>query len=126
MRSFASGELRAKISSSPSAQQLVELALGHLLELLAGDDRRAVARDPDPARDLGRGRPVVAGDDDDPDAGGVAARDRLRHLGPRRVEQRDEAEEAQPASASSRRSGTPAPGSVLPRDGEHAQALVAA
>ena len=38
MRSFASGELRAKISSRCLAQQRVELALAQLLELGAGDD----------------------------------------------------------------------------------------
>ena len=86
MRSFASGELRAKISSVAVAQELVELALAHRVELVAGDDARAVARDADPPGDLGRGRAVVAGDDDDADAGRVAARDRVGDLGPRRVE----------------------------------------
>ena len=108
-------------------EQEVELALAHLLELLARDDRRAVRRDPDAARDLGRGRAVVAGDDDDADAGGVAALDGVRHLG-RAAGRRARRGRGSTSSrsASSRRSGGAAPGSGLPGDGEHAQALAAA
>ena len=63
MRSLASGELRAKISSSSVAQQLVELAARSCASSsLAGDDRRVLAGDADLAGDRGRGQAVVAGD----------------------------------------------------------------
>ena len=60
--------------------------------LIDGD---AVRCDPDTACDLGGGRAVVAGHDGDPDSGFVAAGDSLGDLGPGRVEERDEAEQAQ-------------------------------
>ena len=74
-------------------EEPVEVALAHGVELRPRDDRRTVARDPDPAGDLRRGRPVVARHHDYADPRGVAASDRLRHLRPGRVEQRDETEE---------------------------------
>ena len=69
--------------------------LAHPLELLARHDGRAVGGDPDSARDLGGRRPEVAGHDDDPDAGLMAQAHGLGDLGAWRVEERDEAEQAQ-------------------------------
>ena len=76
-------------------EQLVELRLAHGAELGPRHDPSAVRRDADPPSHLGGGQAVVAGDDDDADAGGVAAGDGLGHVRARRVEQRDEADEAQ-------------------------------
>ena len=78
-------------------QQPVELLVGHGVQPRAGDDPRRVAPDPHPARDRRHGQPVVAGDDVHPDPRVVALRDGARHVRPRRVEHRDEPEQAQVA-----------------------------
>ena len=93
MRSFASGELRAKIISRWALEQPIEVGVAHRLELVTGDRHFGV--DADPAGDLGRGETVVAGDDDDADAGGVTVRDGVGDLGSGRVEHGDQSEEAQ-------------------------------
>ena len=56
---------------------------------------RSPPRDADPPCDRDRGPRVIAGDDDDPDSGLVAAGDRLGDPGPRRVEHRHQAEQRQ-------------------------------
>ena len=124
MRSFASGDVRAKISSLALSQELVELALAHLIQLRAGDDRHPVACDADPARDLGGRQPVVACDDEDPDSRLVAAGNRLCHLRPWGIEENDQAEQAQIALGvlpplGWRRAVRKAPAC----DGQHAQPL---
>ena len=79
------------------AQQSVELGLAEAVELLAGDDRGVLARDADAMGDRGRRQAVVAGDDDDADAGLVARGDGVGDLCAGRVEHRDQAEEAEVA-----------------------------
>ena len=105
MRSFASGELRAKMSSRCVAQELVERR--------RRSSRRAPspvtvtsARDADPAGDSRGGESVVAGHDHDADAGVVAAGDGVGDLGSRRVEQATRPRRQRSRSASSRESGT--------------------
>ena len=81
-------------------------------------------RDADAARDLGCGRAVVAGDDDDADARRVAQPYRIGDLRSRRIEERDEPEEAKlllGVLASLRWHG--ACRKAATSDGEHAQPL---
>ena len=78
-------------------EDVVELWVGHRVQVRAGDGG-ATSRsgtDADLPGDLGGGDPVVAGDDQHPDAGPVGTRDRVFGLRPRRVEHRDHAEQAQ-------------------------------
>ena len=75
------------------AKERVEVGVAHGVELVAGDG--LVSVDADRPGDLRRGEPVVAGDDDDPDAGVVAARDGVGDLGAGRVEHGDEPDEAE-------------------------------
>ena len=79
-----------------AAQQLVELGLAHRVQLLAGDHGRVLADDTDLAGDRGCREAVVAGDHDDPDARAAWQRATASATsGPRRVEHRDEPEEAE-------------------------------
>ncbi len=93
IRSFASGCCGRRSARSSPAQQLVELGSLIRVELVARSRPRIAAADADPPGDRRRGEAVIAGDDDDPDAGRVAARDRVGHLRPRRVDHRDQAEQ---------------------------------
>ena len=77
------------------AEQLVEVVLGHRVQLAAGDHAHPAGADADAAGDRGGGQPVVAGDDVDADAGPVRALDRGGDLGPRRVEHGGQPEQAQ-------------------------------
>ena len=96
MRSFASGEVRAKTSSRPSrssASSSLSLIWSSSAPVTT---RAAVARDTDPAGDLERRLPVVAGDDDDPDPGaGGSVATASATSGPGRIEEADEPEQAQ-------------------------------
>ena len=60
-------------------EDAVELRVAHRVELGPGDHEVGV--DADPPGDGLRGEAVVAGDDHDPDAGLMAAGDRVGHLG---------------------------------------------
>src|SRR5581483_2653634 len=60
-----------------------------------GDERGGVGSDADATGDLGRGRAVVACDDDDPDSGLVAAGHGIRDFGSGRIERRDETQQRQ-------------------------------
>ena len=95
MRSLASGELRAKTTSAPEPSSVVQLGLGHRVELGAGDHLHPAGADADLAGDRRGGQPVVAGDHVDPDARPVHLPDRGRDLGAGRVEHRDQPEQAQ-------------------------------
>ncbi len=66
--------------------ELGELGPGEHLRVRLGDD-------PDLARDRLGSQPVVTGDHDDRDPCRMRLRHRFRHLGPRRVQQADEAHE---------------------------------
>ena len=68
---------------------MVELVLAHSIELGLGDHRRIAPRDPDPPGDRRRCQAVIAGDDDDPDAGLMTARDGRSDLRARGIEHRD-------------------------------------
>jgi hypothetical protein len=97
IRSFASGELRAKTRWRFEASSSAERGVARAVELGARDDANAVRDDAGTPGDRRAGRAGVAGDHDDPDPRPPAARDRVRNLGPRRVEQRDQADEDQSA-----------------------------
>jgi hypothetical protein len=89
---------RASEHDFPAVREDVpDLRLVPVVEVLGGHDPRFSAADPDLTRDRGYRQRMVTGDDDDADPGGVASRDRAGRLGPRRVEYRDQAEEAQAA-----------------------------
>ena len=127
MRSFASGELRAKISSSAAGAGARRARSSlHRVELLAGhDDRLPSLRDADPPGDLGRGQAVVAGDDDDPDARrGGSARPRRPPRGRGGSNSADEPEQAQLAlGVLAARRGRGPVRQPPPGDREHAQPL---
>jgi hypothetical protein len=75
----------------------LQLCRRHQAQLLAVDDHRRLAHDQaDLAGNRQRGARVVAGDHDDPDAGFLAARDRLRYLGARRIFEADQPGEDHP------------------------------
>ena len=124
MRSFASGRAAGEDELAAVAQELVELVLAQGLELISGDDRRAVPGDAHSAGDLRCRQPVVAGDDDDPDPRPVAVRNRLGDLRSRGVEERDQAEQAELALRVVAAIGSlPAARQSPPRDGEHPKPL---
>ena len=79
-----------------------------------------VGREPDRAADAARGHGVIAGHHDDADAGALAVLNGMRHVGARRIFQRDEAEERQTfiGRGVSARAG-------LAGAGQHAQAVMA-
>ncbi len=76
--------------------------------------------DPDLAGDRGRGERMVARDHDDPDPGGVAAGDGFGDLGARRVQHRDQPQEAESLLGLLARRRLAAPDLAL-REREHAQ-----
>ena len=106
-------------------QLRLEVVLGHLLEVDAGDDAHVLvaADDADAAGDgLGR-EPVVAGDHDDADAGAEGLVDRRAHFRPRRVDHADQAEEGQVGLDRVRRVVGELVRQAALADGEHAQRL---
>ncbi len=100
MRILCSGDTRAKstfLASSAAAKSVV----GHVVEVVAGDDAGVVALDDaDTASDRLGGQAVVAGDHDDFDAGSGALLDRDRDLVARRVHHRHETDEDELSSRS--------------------------
>ena len=95
MRSFASGELRAKISSRCVAEQPVERGLAHLVELVAVHGH--LGGDADPPGDLRRSESVIAGHDHDAQARGMTLGDGVGHLGSGRIEHGNHADQAEGA-----------------------------
>ena len=78
-----------------AGHDLFDFPLVTVVEPLRVDDDEVLATDPDLAGDRRRGQWMIAGDDDDPDPCAVTAGDRVADLGTRRVEHRDQTEEAQ-------------------------------
>ena len=94
---LCSGATLAKITSCGLPSSRLEVVLGHVLQVGAGDHPHGpvAAHDADAPRDgLGR-QAVVAGHHDDADAGGEGVLDGLADLGPRRVDHADQAEEGE-------------------------------
>ena len=129
IRSLVSGELRAKISSSPPRSRESSSRIGHPVDLGALNDAGIIPADADPSRDRRRRQPVVSGDHDHPQPRLVAALDRGRDLRSRWIEHRDQSQEGEvglgllpllgalpPSRARSATASTLAPGRVSVHD----------
>ena len=101
------------------AQALAQLRVVERVDFRAGDDVGAFAQ-ADLARDRACGGRVVAGHHDDADAGGAAFGDRGGDFRPRRIDEADQAEEAEIEIVLAARRLRALP--VAARDAEHAQA----
>ena len=102
------------------AQPGPQLAVVDGRELGPGDHVRVPVDQADPAGDRLGGAAAVARDHDEPDPGAAAAADRVRHLGTRRVDHPDEAEELEIA-LDRIRVVAGVGGQHAPGTGEHAQ-----
>ena len=104
----------------PALKSVPALFSSNASDVAAFDDGCGSFAQADRAADAARGHGVVAGDHDDADAGAPAGLDGVRHVGARRVFQRDETDESQ--TLIGRGFGVVG---ALAGAGQHAQAVMA-